>query len=122
MNEKEEMSDEEMAEWIESLTVVDDKDYPKIDSHWNYRVIRKTWKIDGEIEHRYGIHEVYYSDGKPSMCTVDAMDPHGETIDELKCDLKYFLTALTKPVLDYHKDFGHEESDTDATTTSDTHD
>ena len=75
---------------------------PELDSHWNYRIIRK------ESEHeimgkwvRFGIHEVYYSDGKPSMCSVDAMEPHGETLDELKEDLKHFLAALDKPVLNY---------------------
>jgi hypothetical protein len=49
----------------------------------------------------FGIHEVYYTDGEPSMVTVDAMDPHGETFEELKQDLEWYQRALEKPVLNY---------------------
>lgn len=94
-------------------------DLPELDSHWNYRVVRKTYKIGDEFVHRYGIHEVYYRDGKPAMCTVDAMDPHGETIEGLKQDLERFQKALEKPVLDFDKDFGSEEPDTDTTSEGD---
>lgn len=57
--------------------------------------------ISGEKWVQFGIHEVYYSDGKPSMCSVDPMEPHGETLDELLEDMKHFQSALDKPVLDY---------------------
>ena len=35
------------------------------------------------------------------MCSVDAMEPHGEKLDELLEDMKHFQSALAKPVLDY---------------------
>jgi len=94
------------------------QDIPVLDSHWNYRVIRKVFdrtEINGQKYVRFGIHEVYYTDGKPSMCTVDSMDPHGETFEELKQDLKYHQLALTKPVLNY-EDIGNETTDTETTT------
>lgn len=73
----------------------------ELDSYWNYRVVRKTFLIGEETEYRYEIHEVYYREGKPSMTTVEAMDPHGETIDNLREDLEWMKRALDKPVLDY---------------------
>lgn len=76
-------------------------DLPELDSHWNYRVIRKVHKLKDEEWVQFGIHEVYYSDGEPSMCSVDAMAPHGDTSEELQEDAKHFQLALTKPVLNY---------------------
>lgn len=80
-------------------------DLPELDSHWNYRVIRKIHTSNtsntGEKWPAYGIHEVYYTDGKPSMCSVDAMDSHGDTFEELQEDMKYFQLALTKPILNF---------------------
>jgi len=87
----------------------------ELDSHWNYRVIRKEREHNGTKWIMFGIHEVYYKDGKPCMCTVDPMDPHGETLEELKQDLEGHQLALTKPVLDY-EDIGSEESDIETTT------
>lgn len=82
------------------------RDIPNLDSHWNYRVIRKTHDCEsiinpGEKWVTFGIHEVYYTDGKPSMTTEDAMEPHGETLEELLEDMKHFQLALDKPVLNY---------------------
>lgn len=73
-------------------------------SHWNYRVVRKAYPpgADGTIEHALGIHEVYYDDnGDPQMVTEERMDPHGETLDELRADLAHMLKALDAPVLEY---------------------
>ena len=82
------------------------EELPELDSHWNYRVIRKTHDFEsltnpGEKWVQFGIHEVYYRNGEPSMCSVDAMEPHGETLDELLEDMKHFQSALDKPVLNY---------------------
>lgn len=77
------------------------EDLPKLDSHWNYRIIRKIHEHNGEKWVQFGLHEVYYTDGKPSMCSVDAMEPHGETLDELLEDMKHFQSALAKPTLNY---------------------
>jgi hypothetical protein len=65
---------------------------------WNYRVVRRQ----DESGIWYGIHEVYYSDdGRPTACTEDAVKPGGDTLEELRNDIRYFKEALEKPVLDY---------------------
>ncbi len=90
-------------------------DIPELDSHWNYRVIRKEREHN---EHKwivFGIHEVYYSDGKPVMVSENPQDPHGETLEELKQDLEWYQLALTKPTLNY-EDIGNETTDTETTT------
>ena len=77
-------------------------------SHWNYRVIKKKNTgqfVDQTEEYSYGIHEVYYhDDGSISSCTVDPMDPYGNTFDELKECMDMMSRALTEPVLDYETD------------------
>lgn len=84
-----------------------------LDPHWNYRVIRRTYKVLGETEDRYAVHEVYYEGEKPRMCSVEPDAPHGMTLDELRQDLQWQLEALDKPVLDYEKDFPTAEEDGD---------
>ncbi len=60
---------------------------------WNYRVFR-------EDEGEYVIREVFYSeDGEIFSCTVDAVEPFGETLDELAQDIEHFKAALALPVL-----------------------
>lgn len=59
---------------------------------WNYRVI--------ENDKMFYIHEVYYNDnGDITAISEDPMHPHGETLEELKNDMKYFLQAFNRPVL-----------------------
>jgi hypothetical protein len=72
-------------------------------SHWNHRVVKKTHTLfDGSKEDTYGIHEVYYDkDGKPTSLTVNPVEPHGSTLDELRQDLEWMTAALAKPVLDF---------------------
>ena len=77
------------------------EDIPELDSHWNYRVIRRIRDSNGEKWVQFGIHEVYYSDGKPTMCSVEPDQPHGETLEELIEDAQHFQLALTKPTLNY---------------------
>jgi len=80
--------------------------------YWNYRVVRKAYPpgADGTIEHVLGIHEVYYDDdGKPEMVTENRMDAHGETLDELRTDLRWMMEALDKPVLEYDEIGGKEQ-------------
>jgi len=65
---------------------------------WNHRVVAR--KVGEETY--YGIHEVYYdSNGKPTVCTKDPVQPFGETLEELAIEIRYFAQALEKPVLDY---------------------
>ncbi len=64
--------------------------------------MRKETKYGGGKSFvEFGIYEVYYTNGEPTGWTQDRMEPHGETLDELKEDLKWFQAALTKPVLDF---------------------
>jgi len=74
---------------------------PKLDPHWNYRVVRRVWEINGEIEEQLGICEVYYRDGKPEMCSEIPDGVHGETLEDLKKDFEYHQLAFTKPIIDY---------------------
>jgi hypothetical protein len=68
---------------------------------WNHRVVKKT-HTTGEIS--YGVHEVYYNDeGKPISCTQDAVEPYGETLEELKREIERFSKATELPILDYDK-------------------
>lgn len=71
-------------------------------SHWNYRVVKKHFEPPYEKEFRYGIHEVYYDDeGRISMLSVESMDPHGESLEEIKTDLENMMKAFDKPELDF---------------------
>ncbi len=67
---------------------------------WDYRVMRKKNK-DGTFI--YGIHEVYWDKrhSKVRSWTKDPMDPHGETLQELKDDFEFMGLALGDPILDY---------------------
>ena len=59
---------------------------------WDYRVI--------EHDGMFTIHEVYYNDkGDITSISQDPMGPSGDTLDELKGDMNYFLQALEMPVL-----------------------
>ncbi len=60
---------------------------------WNYRVA-----VRGEY---YSIYEVYYTDGMPARITESPVCPGGDTLEELKRDLKSFQAALKRPVLKY---------------------
>ena len=68
---------------------------------WNYRIIKEVVPGFGEeLVDAYGVHEVYYdAEGKPTMCS-EAIQPYGETLDELKVDLERMMEAFEKPVLD----------------------
>jgi len=68
---------------------------------WNYRIIKEVVTGLGEEPmDAYGIHEVYYGpDGEPETCS-EAVQPYGETLDELRSDLSRMMGAFEKPVLD----------------------
>ena len=60
--------------------------------NWDYRVINH----DG----MFTIHEVSYNDkGDITSISQDPMGPSGDTLEELKDDMEYFLQALEMPVL-----------------------
>lgn len=71
---------------------------------WNYRVIR-TEHESGDVFFR--IHEVYYDeDGSIRSWTVDPVLPSGESTSELREDIRHFLSAFRKPVLEEAKENG----------------
>jgi hypothetical protein len=83
-----------------------DKDINRVEipdppSHWNNRVIRRTHVRDEGVWITFGIHEVYYTDGKPTSCTENPVEPFGETIEELQEVMEHYRLALEKPTLDY---------------------
>jgi CCR4-NOT transcriptional regulation complex NOT5 subunit len=59
---------------------------------WDYRIV--------ENNGMFTIHEVHYND-KEEIISVseDPMGPSGETLEDLKDDIQYFLQALDSPVL-----------------------
>ncbi|ETR72675.1 MAG: hypothetical protein OMM_07384 [Candidatus Magnetoglobus multicellularis str. Araruama] len=68
-------------------------------SAWDYRVIRKEHKETNSIT--YHIHEVYYSDnGTIESWTERPVQPLGENLFELREDIRYFLRAFRRPVLE----------------------
>lgn len=65
---------------------------------WNYRIVKHV----GRFDEYYQIHEAYYDKGdKAHSITRDATKPIGDTVTELKADLKAMLKAFDKPVLNY---------------------
>ncbi len=48
----------------------------------------------------FGIHEVYYDPKFGTDTWTGNCSPGGETLEELKSDLKLMLEALDRPVLD----------------------
>jgi len=65
---------------------------------WNYRVARGTDSLSGSDY--YVIKEAYYDEaGKIDGLSQEICFPMGESLEELRCDLKMMLRALKKPVL-----------------------
>lgn len=61
-------------------------------TNWDYRAI--------EHDGTFTIHEVHYNNkGDITSVSQEPMGPSGNTLDELKDDLEYFLQALDLPVL-----------------------
>ena len=60
---------------------------------WEYRVIKT---IEDDFEN-FSIHEVY---DDINLWSVNGIEPLGETLAELREDLKMMLRALDKPVLE----------------------
>jgi hypothetical protein len=59
---------------------------------WNYRVI--------ESNGSFGVYETYYrKNGSVEAVTEEPCTPHGESLSELREDLKHYRAALSQPVL-----------------------
>ena len=66
---------------------------------WNYRVIKTYYKDYKEWS--YGVHEVFYDKkGNPILVSVDEIGCHAGSLREIKKDLKLYVAAFDKPVLD----------------------
>ena len=63
-----------------------------------YRVVKHTCEDDGHIH--FAIYEVYHNGEKELSWTVDHKAPVGNTLKELKADLKEMLKALDRPILE----------------------
>ena len=55
-------------------------------------------------EDYYQIHSVYYKDGKVNGYSKEGSNVGGDTIEEVKEDLKRMLDSLDKEVLEYKND------------------
>jgi hypothetical protein len=72
---------------------------------WNYRVMRRELTSDlGFTDVKYSIHEVHYKDGKAVAYSSEPMNPMGDTLEELREDLKRMLMALERPIFDFEKE------------------
>ncbi len=75
---------------------------------WNYRVVHKHIECPDHGEtcslcsDEYGIHEVYYNDdGAPETVTVSPVGPYGNTYEEFIDDMAHYVSALSRPILEY---------------------
>ncbi len=74
----------------------DDKDKLEQLGTWNYRVFKA---VHAGVE-EFSIREVYYDKaGNVSGYTKSAVDPYGQSIQELRDDLHKMLEATDKGVL-----------------------
>lgn len=64
---------------------------------WTYRVMRVQYDNG---EYSFAIHEFYHEDGKIGW-SERAINPYGQTLDELKKDYEMMAKAFEKPVLDF---------------------
>ena len=73
---------------------------------WNYRVVKHEDTLTDGNEIYYAIHECYYdeNDIPTSITSGNGIELWGDTLEELKEDLRLMTLALDKPILNY-KDF-----------------
>jgi len=64
---------------------------------WEYRVLAREHK--GEVF--FEVHEIFYTDGIPDMCTEDPVGVVGDNLAEISDTLKWMKKALKKPILSY---------------------
>ena len=72
---------------------------------WNYRIVKRTGRRNGENVTLYGLHEVYYDDlGNPTRCTVKPQAGPAESVEELLEELRMMARdayKTRKDILDY---------------------
>lgn len=86
---------------------------------WNNRVVRRfhSWvdaKGQQHGDHTYGIHEAYYDkNGKVVAITEDPVEPHGETVAEMRRSWCMLAEAFGQPILDFDciPEVGYDQED-----------
>jgi len=69
-------------------------------TYWDYRVVRKHYPESDAVS--YQIHEVYYTDdSRIEHWTEEPVQPLGETAEELREDIRFFLQAFRHPILEW---------------------
>lgn len=69
----------------------------KRSSQWQYRIYREVFP-SGYVE--LSIRKAYFDqDGKPMACTERAVEPMGETLEELEGDFCMMLAAFELPIV-----------------------
>lgn len=68
---------------------------------WDYRIVRKQYRVGKSTHVTYGIHEVYYDSKKPHSVTESSIDVYGDTPVQLLHSWMLMAEAFTKPILDY---------------------
>ena len=68
-------------------------------SHWNYRVVRKASPDTDSVS--YQVHEVYYTEaGGIGGWTENPVAPSAESPAALREDIRWFLQAFRRPILE----------------------
>ncbi len=80
-------------------------------STWDHRVVRRNYEYgSGQSEEIFAIHEVYYNNaGEIESMTENPTIPIGNDLEELKKVLENFMTALSKPVIEYDIKFAEND-------------
>lgn len=70
--------------------------------YWNHRVFKTKTNYNTEEVYLYSIREVYYDTETDKIIgwTADEIAPYGESLEELKQNLAWFLDACDKPTLE----------------------
>lgn len=66
------------------------------DRHWNYRLIRRV-----TTEEFLAVHEVFYKDGVPWMCSAEPVALYGHTEEDIQQTMLYITKGMTLPVLNW---------------------
>jgi hypothetical protein len=77
-------------------------------SHWNYRVVRKASPDTDSVS--YQVHEVYYTKaGGIEGWTENPVAPSAESPAALREDIRWFLQAFRRPILEARLVDGREQ-------------
>ena len=67
---------------------------------WNYRVVRTTVQDGDETFNSYAVHEAYYGEGGQLGWTEAPVAPVGESLEELRKELRQMEIALEYDIID----------------------